>query len=159
MIDSTEGIREFQRRLPTQEEREGAAALGKLIREKMEKGGSLAVGVPDGESNPATIDLEPGLAETICDFADTIARGEGVMVVPFGADMSLGMAIGILGSPEEFIRALCDEGEIESFVTPGGRLRLKSESVFAHKKKRGENRGKADEAIAENIGGLEDGAA
>ena len=162
MSDSeTGGIREFGRRLPTEDERRGAAALGRIVREYMDnrkKGGVLEISVHDGESE-STIDFEPGLAETICNFADIIARGEGVMVVPFDEDMSLGMASGVLGSPEEFIRVLCEKGEIESFVTPGGRLRLNSESVFAHKKKREENSGKADEAIVENIDQLEAGPA
>ena len=113
--------------------------------------GTCALIGPDGER----IDLPPTVFQVLEQVAELMARGDSIMVVPYGRDLTTQQAANLLNMSRQFLVNLVDRGDIPATRT-GRHRRLKIEDVLAYRTRRAKARRKALDRLAslsEEVGG------
>jgi len=108
---------------------------------------------PEGER----IDLPPTVFQILEQVAELMARGDSVMIVPYGRELTTQQAANLLNMSRQFLVSLVDRGDIPATKT-GRHRRLKIEDVLAYRTRRAKARRKALDRLAslsEEVGGYE----
>lgn len=126
-------------RPPTEEEvREASQAVRALASALTPKGLPFVVR-RDGDQ--VKIDLSPALGQLVLDVLASVARGEMVTFVPYGAELSTKEAADLLNVSRPFLVKLLESGEID-FHRVGSHRRVKAVDVLDYKKRRDNTRRK-----------------
>lgn len=125
--------------------------LDRAAHEKM--AGTCALIGPAGER----IDLPPTVFQVLEQVAELMARGDSVMVVPYGRELTTQQAANLLNMSRQFLVNLVDRGDIPATRT-GRHRRLKIVDVLAYRARRAKARRKSLDRLAslgEEVGGYD----
>lgn len=118
-------------RLPTLDEREGAATLKRVIEaaDRNDPPGRLEVSRGDGET--AVITLSPAISSLLLELLGHISEGNAVTLVPRKQQLTTQQAADILNVSRPYLIKLIERGDLECELV-GWHRRIKAEDVFAY---------------------------
>ncbi len=116
------------------------------MRGHSDKRGGLSLHVRKGAKS-ADVELPPAISRLVLDLLQFIGKGEGVTLVPFGADISTQQAADMLEVSRPFLVKLIENKEIPHHKV-GTHRRLRAEDVLAYKQRRDRARNAARTRLA-----------
>lgn len=128
-------------RLPTPDEAEKAGKAGAVLARHTDRRGGLSLQVGKG-AKAATVDLPPAISRLMLELLTLVGNGEGVTLVPFGAELSTQQAAAVLNVSRPFLVKLIDDKEIPHHKV-GTHRRVRAEDLFAYKQRRDRTRNAA----------------
>lgn len=137
-------------RHPTAQDQESAKQLRNVLTAQGEGSQTLRV-ISESTRTSAEVTLGPALSSLLMELLVHIGRGDAVTLLPVGKMLSTQQAADIINVSRPFLIGLLDRHELP-FSLVGRHRRIKSEDLFAYKKKRDQTRGAALSQLAKTDG-------
>lgn len=133
--------RSLSERLPTQDEAEKARKASTLLARHVERRGGLPLRIGKG-ARAADVEVPPPVARLMLDLLQFIGDGQGVTLVPFGAELSTQQAAEILNVSRPFLVKLIEDKQIPHHMV-GTHRRVRAEDLLAYRQRRDRTRNAA----------------
>jgi excisionase family DNA binding protein len=134
-------------RLPTKKEQDTAQQLRSILVARGESDQTLRV-LGEGERKPAEITLTPALSSLLIELLNHVGRGDAVTLLPVGKMLSTQQAADILNVSRPYLIGLLESQELP-FMRVGRHRRIRSEDLFAYRKRRDQRRGEILSELAQ----------
>lgn len=135
-------------RLPSPGERAAANQLRSILAAQATNEGEQKLTLLRDTGKPAEVVLTPGLSTLLMEVLRHIGRGDAVTLVPVSQMLTTQQAAGILNVSRPFLISLLEKGEMP-FELVGRHRRIKTEELFAYKRRQDGRRAAALSTLAE----------
>lgn len=133
--------------LPSKKEVRLAEKIGRALAARIHKETALRLRVIEGSKESEIISLPPYAARLLLNILEEIARGNGVTVLPFQAELTTQEAADLLQVSRPYIVQLLEEKKIPHHKV-GTHRRVLFEDVMAYKQKIDQKRCEALDELA-----------